>query len=68
MKDFIKQNMSSVINWLLTLGWMAIVFYLWQYSGIKKPDELNAVGDFLAGVFAPDPSQNNGQHVPLKIT
>jgi hypothetical protein len=53
MKDFIKQNMSSVINWLLTLGWMAIVFYLWQYSGIKKPDELNAVGDFLAGVFAP---------------
>ncbi len=45
--------MSSVINWLLTLGWMAIVFYLWQYSGIKKPDELNAVGDFLAGVFAP---------------
>lgn len=45
--------MGSVINWSLTLGWMAIVFYLWQYSGIKKPDELNAVGDFLAGVFAP---------------
>ena len=53
MKDFIKQNMGSVINWSLTLGWMAIVFYLWQYSGIKKPDELNEVGDFLAGVFAP---------------
>lgn len=53
MKDFIKQNMGSVINWLLTLGWIGVVFYLWQYSGIKKPDELNAVGDFLAGVFAP---------------
>lgn len=45
--------MGSVINWSLTLSWMAIVFYMWQYSGIKRPDELNAVGDFLAGVFAP---------------
>lgn len=45
--------MSSVINWALTLGWIGFVFYLWQYSGIKKPDELNAVGDFLAGAFAP---------------
>lgn len=53
MKDFIKQNMGSVINWALTLGWIGFVFYLWQYSGIKKPEELNAVGDFLAGVFAP---------------
>ena len=45
--------MGSVINWSLTLSWMAIVFYMWQYSGMKKPNELNAVGDFLAGVFAP---------------
>ena len=53
MKDFIKQNIGSVINWTLTLGWIGFVFYLWIYSGIKKPDELNAIGDFLAGVFAP---------------
>ncbi|WP_180175084.1 hypothetical protein [Acinetobacter sp. YH01022] len=53
MKDFIKQNLGRVINWALTLGWVGFVFYLWQYSGIKKPDELNEIGDFLAGVFAP---------------
>lgn len=53
MKDFIKQNSGRVINWVLTLGWIVFVYYLWKYSGIKKPDELNELGDFIAGAFAP---------------
>lgn len=40
-------------HWGVTIIWIGFVGYLWQYSGIEKPQELNGIGDFLAGAFAP---------------
>ena len=45
----IKENW----HWGITVAWIFFIFYLWQFSGITKPKDLNSVGDFLAGAFAP---------------
>lgn len=45
----IKENW----HWGITVAWIFFIFYLWQCSGITKPKDLNSVGDFLAGAFAP---------------
>ena len=46
---FLKENW----HWGVTIIWIGFVGYLWQYSGIEKPEQLNGIGDFLAGAFAP---------------
>lgn len=53
MKDFIKQNLASVINWALTIGWLVFIGCLWILQGLEKPKTLNELGDFIAGAFAP---------------
>lgn len=46
---FIKDNW----HWGITIIWIWAIVYLWQYTDFKQPSELNGVGDFLAGAFAP---------------
>lgn len=46
---FLKENW----HWGVTILWIGFVGYLWQFSGIEPPKELNSIGDFLAGAFAP---------------
>lgn len=53
MENKLKKNITSCLNWGITLGWLGFALYLWFGSGISKPNQLNGVGDFLAGMFAP---------------
>lgn len=49
----INSKISSCLNWAITILWICFIVWLWCYSGIDRPTELNGIGDFLAGVFAP---------------
>lgn len=49
----INLKISSCLNWAITILWICFIVWLWCYSGIDRPKELNGIGDFLAGVFAP---------------
>lgn len=49
----IKKYITSNLNWILTIGWLVFGLYLWFFSGIPRPENLNGVGDFIAGMFAP---------------
>lgn len=46
-------KVSSLFNWLLTLGWLILVGCLWIFQSLDKPTTLNELGDFIAGAFAP---------------
>ena len=46
-------KMSTLLNWLLTLGWLVVVGILWFFQSFDKPTTLNELGDFIAGAFAP---------------
>lgn len=46
-------KISSLFNWILTLGWLVIVGILWFFQSFDKPTTLNELGDFIAGAFAP---------------
>lgn len=48
-----KYKFSSVLNWLLTIGWLIFICCLWLFQGLEKPKTLNELGDFIAGAFAP---------------
>lgn len=46
---FLKANW----HWLITIIWLALIILLWFCPTFTRPTELNGVGDFLAGAFAP---------------
>lgn len=47
----LKKNWSLTLGWIITVGWGVFIWYL--VSNKSFPDELNSIGDFLAGVFSP---------------
>lgn len=47
----LKKNWSLTLGWIITVGWGVYIWYL--VSNKNFPDELNSIGDFLAGMFSP---------------
>ena len=43
------------LNWGIgiTVVWLAAILLFWFFGGLKLPESLNELGDFLAGIFAP---------------
>lgn len=43
------------LNWGvgITVIWLAVIFFLWFFGGLKSPESLNELGDALAGIVAP---------------
>ncbi|WP_417212129.1 hypothetical protein [Acinetobacter venetianus] len=41
------------IGMLVTVIWIAIIVFIYLFTGLGHPKSLNEFGDFLAGVFAP---------------
>ena len=37
----------------ITVVWLAVIISFWIFGGLKSPQSLNELGDFLAGIFAP---------------
>lgn len=52
-KKEIMKHIKENWHWCVTAVWIGFIVYLWRWSGIGQPEELNGVGDFLAGAFAP---------------
>ena len=44
---------SLTIGILVTVIWIAIIVFIYLFTGLEHPKSLNEFGDFLAGVFAP---------------
>jgi len=51
MKNFLKNNLLTTIGWFLTLLWLVFVGVL--LGNHDFPDELNSIGDFVAGMASP---------------
>lgn len=49
----INLKISSCLNWAITILWICFILWLWFFSGKDQPNELNAIGDYMAGAFAP---------------
>ncbi len=43
------------LNWGvgITVIWLAVIFFVWFFCGLKSPESLNELGDALAGIVAP---------------
>lgn len=37
----------------ITVIWLGVISLIWIFGGLKAPESLNELGDFLAGIFAP---------------
>lgn len=44
---------SLTIGVIVTAIWIAIIVFIYLFTGLEHPKSLNELGDFLAGVFAP---------------
>lgn len=51
MKNFFKNNFLTTIGWVLSLIWLMFVASLLRTHNL--PSDLNAIGDFVAGMASP---------------